>query len=843
MAVPKLVRADIPAAEALDWRILLGLFLVLAPLLIRAASVTATLPNWDLDPLVYSLPNSTIGPGASMLVDCCVLTGAALLMLGSARTHSPGSRLSYVMCLLWAVGAVGVFLHAFVIGVGDKWFVPDIADQRIGLSWLSAISVALALAHVGSDARVRRIVVGTLLGFGVLLALRGVQQVYIEHPRVAADFLRDKTRVLAAHGWTEGSLMAKGFERRVLQPEASGYFGLANVYATLAAGFGACACVLLFGIIRSRRELKQSLGVVIALLVATVASVGGLVLSGAKGGYLAFVGGLGAAVLATLIRTGVQGDRKRRVLGVVLGLSAVFGPIALVAFRGLIGERIGELSLFFRWFYMIGAWRIFAHHPVVGVGPDGFQSAYSYLKPPLSPEDVVSPHSLLFDYLATLGIFGIAWIGLTLMIAGRVGRTASTSYPAIEENAAVDRRMWRVVLGVIAIATLIPLWVESPLIPLDTMGVRLLGAGLWAMVAWGVLRLSISEGWARLAAAAMGLAIIAQMQIDVAGTWIASTGLCFVAVGLAASLPGPSDTKSTTHGEPSDSVSHTSPRWSKLLRLGNAMAICMMALFAIALGAVPALKWERKLQSAAEYVVPVAELSARINSLTTQPQTGAASTLIVPDSPARLASDLSRLLGHRVGESAAEVQGAMIELEQRVLPRAAEELATAYAMEPGDRRTLRESSRLYLRLAEAANAQRQMESAWVQATKAIEVFGVPAQESSGTSPSLAHFRSTDWRWASLLYERRAAFAQSAEAAKSDLVAALACVETAIRLDPYNPEAPLRAFRLAQRVGDRQQAARHAQGALQTNILQRLDPGVRGLSEGDLADLRAAVAQP
>ena len=121
-----------------------------------------------------------------------------------------------------------------------------------------------------------------------------------------------------------------------------------------------------------------------------------------------------------------RGEVARRILHRLLllaGLAGIAIPLLAVVVRGLVGERLSELSLLFRWFYMQGAARIFAQHLPVGVGPDGFQEAYLLAKPVLSPEAVASPHNILWDWLSTLGLFGVAWCVLLVTLAMRVGKT------------------------------------------------------------------------------------------------------------------------------------------------------------------------------------------------------------------------------------------------------------------------------------------------------------------------------------------------------------------------------------------------------------------------------------
>lgn len=821
---------QLQARPAVNAWTLWGTWLVLGPLLARAAVTTSTLPYWDLDPLIFSATNTSMAPAGSMLVDVCVLIGAALMLVGASRGPGASPRLLAAFLALFAVFAAGVLGHAFFERTPGLRWTPDLGDQRIGLSWLSGLAAACAMAISGQDPRVRRLVVGVFLGFGVLLLLRALQQVYVDHPRIVADFAADKARALAAHGWTEGSVMARGFERRLIQPEASGYFGLANVYATLAACSGVGACVLAVAGLSQRKRTGERWTNSLMLGIAALASIAGLALSGAKGGVAAFLGGLTAATLLWGMSGGVPILGRMRSWSGWIAIGIVAATLVLVVVRGLVGERSHELSLLFRWFYMQGAIRAFLAHPL-GVGPDGFQIVYSMLKPPLSPEDVVSPHSIVLDYLATLGVFGLSGAALLLVFAWRSTSVNAAQTDASEsvETFSIDRSEWRVMLGIIATATIAPLWLESPLIPPETMAVRILGAVGWAFVAAAVCRSRASERSRRLALAGMACALLAHMQIDVAGTWPASCGLCLAVLGLAAA-------GSAGNGAAARSRAHTRAAWA------FASLVCAIGVVAAAFAALPAWRWQRHLAQAAGTVEPIAEFGARLSAL--RPS---AKDAIVhdgrPDSYRRVVDDLGRLLGRTVPETDSGLREALVELERQILPVAARELESAFAVAPSDRRVLREASRLYLRLAEAEGAMQRPEGAMAAATKAIDVFGFVPPQGAPQGSAQPGWASTDGRWASLLHERRAALAPTEELRRADLETALACVEWSMTRDPYNPEIPLRAFRLAERLGDAARARAHAETALRVNELQRLDPAVRSLSETDLDALRRVLSAP
>ena len=150
--------------EALLW---LGAILTLIPQLLRATSNLTTFPGWDLDPLLYSISPPAITPAGSLLIDALTLIGASLLLLRAARQRIP---FNLSLILLTLIGASAVLYH----GGPNSNQLNSLGQQRIGASWLSAMFAALALWHAAQDLRVRRIFVGTLLGFISLLAVYGI---------------------------------------------------------------------------------------------------------------------------------------------------------------------------------------------------------------------------------------------------------------------------------------------------------------------------------------------------------------------------------------------------------------------------------------------------------------------------------------------------------------------------------------------------------------------------------------------------------------------------------------------------------------------------------------------
>jgi hypothetical protein len=158
----------------------------------------------------------------------------------------------------------------------------------------------------------------------------------------------------------------------------------------------------------------------------------------------------------------------------------------------VIGERMGQLSLLFRWFYMEAAVRIGVGHLPLGVGPDGFQQAYMLAKNPLSPEDVTSSHNMLLDWFATLGVFGLAWLVLWVSWMWRAGAVAAIDVvhraPMMEFIADDHDRHDRWTLGAIgAFAVVAGVRIDQQVLTPDAAVTRLVGLLAFCVVGWVAL--------------------------------------------------------------------------------------------------------------------------------------------------------------------------------------------------------------------------------------------------------------------------------------------------------------------------------------------------------------------
>lgn len=472
--------------EALLW---IGAALVLAPTLLRLVVALDPMPGWGTDLLLMWIPPSGLGAFGTLVLDVLTVLGAGVVI----ATTSVHARMSVVA--LAVLGSGGVLVHA----AGNE------AHAVAGMPWAAAMCAGVAMMHLPNRSTLRLAMIAALLGMSAMLGAKGAVQVFIEHPDTIASYERTRESFLASRGWSPDSVMARNYERRLYQPEATGWFGLSNVFGSMAAAWvlalGSAAFLAVRGRVSDWR-VPALLGLGAAL------SAAGLALSHSKGAAGALV--VGVVALVVVVRL----PRRAGVLCALVPVIVLAGVIA----RGLVGERLGELSILFRWFYIQGATGIFLDQPMLGVGPAGFKDAYMLAKPAISPEEVSSPHSIFFDWLACLGVLGAAWVLLIgckcRAIGWLAGRDASTPQPGMPGTGSA-RVAALVSAGLVALAIAGSAYFERTMLTPEMGIARAFGLLAGVGVAWAVAQ--AGERSIRIVETGMigaALVLLAHVQIE-----------------------------------------------------------------------------------------------------------------------------------------------------------------------------------------------------------------------------------------------------------------------------------------------------------------------------------------
>ncbi len=480
---------------------------------------------FDIDPAVDATPIQGLGPAGSLALDAVLLLACGAALLGEALA---GRRLEWALLAAAFVPAPVVLWHG-ASDAGDLWR---------GATWLGAATAAVAVAHLARDRGLRVVLASILLAALGPLLVRGTANVTYEYADTVAMFETRSAEILAGNGWEPGSPQARIFERRLRQRQPSGWFVTANIFASVMA-FGLVAAVG-FAIAAARAGLASGwVGLMMLLALATGVAVWA---TGSKGAVLVSAAGIVLVAAPFLHRrlAGLLRDHGR-ILAVVCVLAAMGGVVVRGA--ALPESFAGDRSLLFRWHYMVSSAAIVRAHPGLGVGPDGYQAAYVAHRVPRNPEEVASAHSVFWDWLASLGLAGAGWIALVTVLLWRAGGAlARADDDADADDDDADEpgpRLSTRGVGLVVVAALtgLAIGLRAEAAGLDAFvglvrGLGLaLGLGLGFAFAHLVVR---ADGrvvaWA-LAAAAVALAVHAQIEMTLTQPGAAVWGLCVL--GLA----------------------------------------------------------------------------------------------------------------------------------------------------------------------------------------------------------------------------------------------------------------------------------------------------------------------
>lgn len=482
----------------LDW---IGLTFIAWSALARAMTMAEPFPGWDADPTRIVIAIVGLGPTGSLLLDAIAWLGVGLVLT------SRKSRSTDPVVLLALLGAVLILVRTFLIDAQDAEAI------RIASSWAAGWAGLAAIASLAHRKSVRIVLGSVLLASVVMLASKGLVQTFVEHPLMLEQFDSNKDASLIAQGFQPGSEQALIYERRLRQPDPTGWFGLSNVLATYLA-LGSAA--ILFAGLASRGSVR------VVLVVVSIGFGAILLLTGSKAG----IGVAGLGVIAGASSRLIPARYARLAITALVVL-----PTLAVVARGVTGFPAGEKSLLFRWFYMQGAVNVTADSFPLGSGPAGFQDAYMLHKPPLATEDVTSPHMILLDYIATLGLIGLPLIGALLW---SVWRFASGLNQFTEKGSPSNARL-RLLRPQILILLIAPIllgvWLESQATTIESALGRLVGLAGWASLS--MLLIWVGQPTRRVLAVA-GVVLLCHAQLDMVLSLPGSAPLGLTLLGLTA---------------------------------------------------------------------------------------------------------------------------------------------------------------------------------------------------------------------------------------------------------------------------------------------------------------------
>jgi hypothetical protein len=764
---------SIKLGDRLAW---VGYTCITTLVLIRAMVEHDSFPQWQMDPFVFSPPVIGLTPVKTLAINLGVVLSSCLVLLG---LYLKREQIGLVNAILMLIGISIIAHHGF----------HSFESVVEGSNLLAIVSVLYAASFAYKIHDAQRGIAGVVLGFVAMLVIMGAYEMFVVHPETVTNYELSRDSFLDSRGWSPGSFEALAYERRLYQAEPIAWFGLTNVFASFAGACGAGLLILGWNL----RKINR---VSVVFFIGGFIAISGLLMTGAKGGFGAFALGFGLTMLAKIVtRRALDG----RAIACVCGL-VVIGVIA----RGLIGERLGELSLLFRSQYITGSIRMYFDQPIFGVGPGAFQENYAIFKPALSPEDVASAHSFPFDLIAALGIGGMALLVMFIRILGQIRPNIESkqSHPILDKRQTVQ-----VTMLMIAVASVISIRFGSPAMDINLFLVQVLASLAWGVIAFAVVSVGESNSTIRWALFAGASVLAIHSMIEVTATWMVSGILFALLIGSACT--------STAHSRLHPKLANQLPLIVTLGLVGGGIVNAMR---------LPALfRWESELRLAGEPAMQISSIRQKLNELEF--------SLTPNQLREQIAMELTEMSGYRVESSIDQIINELNGLELEGRSNASRHLIEATQIRPTHMPTFIAASQQILWEASVRSSIGQLEESDQLWDRSLDLLV------SGTNESKS---ASGYQWLGSVWHGRAIqFPDNPERALWLSQAHKYWIE-AMRLNPYNPHMAVKLMNLALERNQDDEAINWAKRAVDLHENSRLDP-LRGIRESDLMRIRG-IAQ-
>jgi O-antigen ligase len=298
------------------------------------------------------------------------------------------------------------------------------SDKRLAITNIIMLTAPLLMAILlvqilDSQSKIRLVlcIIGAL---GVVSACESVYQLLVTNQATIEQYEQNPQALLEPLGIEPGTFQHFLFEHRLYTGGVRGFFTTRN-----SAGCFALIALLVVVALLINRLKNHDVGQPPAKLgaknfnpylltggAALIINIFGLILTRSKG---AFIGLLFAAILfAIYYFFGKQLKAHKKTILIAFLLLAVTGG-CLVVLYGLKHNRLpGGTPMLVRWQYWQASAKMYADHPLTGVGPGNFKIFYPHYKPAEALESVADPHNFLLSILTQYGPIGL--VGFLAMI-------------------------------------------------------------------------------------------------------------------------------------------------------------------------------------------------------------------------------------------------------------------------------------------------------------------------------------------------------------------------------------------------------------------------------------------
>jgi tetratricopeptide (TPR) repeat protein len=362
---------------------------------------------------------------------------------------------------------LGIFcIGAFVAGLAA-------ADKRLAMTdiavFLAPVLTALLLIQILDSQSKIKLMLAVIAALGVISAYQCAEQFFVSNQMTIEQYQQDPQSLLDPLGIETNSFQQFLFEHRLYSKGVRGFFTTRNSAGSFALMALFAATALFIDKLKNRRSETSGLWYLLGCGLGVMVVFLSLGLTRSKGAVIGLFFAAAAFFIFLLFGNWLKAH-KRAVLVVCLFL-AVAGGWAVVSYGLSHGRLPGGGSMLVRWQYWHASAKMYADHPLTGVGPGNFGDFYPHYKPAAALESVADPHNFPLSILTQYGPLGL--LGLLAMLVVPLWRmiAATSAAGPVEINRL--RPAFRTQAIIVMIAVLTALVLVRPLLMPETFAEKL----------------------------------------------------------------------------------------------------------------------------------------------------------------------------------------------------------------------------------------------------------------------------------------------------------------------------------------------------------------------------------
>ena len=370
--------------------------------------------------------------------------------------------LAFVIWIVWSLCGRNFIYRRTGIEIGLGIFCAGAliaglaaADKRLAMTdiavFIAPLLTAILLVQILDSQSKIKLMLAVIAALGVISAYQCAEQFFVSNQMTIEQYQQDPQSLLGQFGIQPGSLKQFLFEHRLYSKGVRGFFTTRNSAGSFALISLFAGIALLIDKLKNRQSDKSDIWYLLGCGLGVAVILFSLGLTRSKGAVIGLF--FAAAAFFMFLLFGNWLKAYKRVILTVCLLLAVAGGWAVVSYGLSHGRLPGGGSMLVRWQYWHASAKMYADHPLTGVGPGNFGDFYPHYKPAAASESVADPHnfplSILTQYgpLGLLGFLAILFVPLWRMVA------AKSAAPCIEINPLRPAFRTQAIIVMIAVST------------------------------------------------------------------------------------------------------------------------------------------------------------------------------------------------------------------------------------------------------------------------------------------------------------------------------------------------------------------------------------------------------